>query len=92
MEVNFKFNDIVSLKFDLTKYKKDILKITKKYILGEISKESDESGTGGFWDLADKIITSNISYVWNYSWSCELQDFLYMKLKEYARIIIKELI
>jgi len=83
-KATFKFNDVFEISFDLSAYKKEIKEIAVKYLKGELSAANDETGTGGFWDLAAKIIDDNCSFFWKFPFSCEIQDFLYMKLKEYA--------
>jgi len=89
-KATFKFNDIFEISFDLKAYKKEIKEIAAKYLKGELSAANDETGAEGFWDLAAKIIDDNCPFFWKFSVSCEIQDFLYMKLKEYTPAITRE--
>ena len=79
-KATFKFNDIFEISFDLRAYK----------LKGELSAANDKTGIGGFWNLAAKIIDDNCPFFWKFSVSCEIQDFLYMKLKEYTPAITRE--
>ena len=92
MKVDFKYNDVLSFSFDLSGYKEEVKEIAKKYLSGELSSATDETGTNGFWDLAEKIIDENCPFFWKFSWSFCLQDFLYDKLKEYSKIIYSKII
>ena len=87
----FKYNETLTLVFDLKRYKDEIIKVAIKYLNKELTPENDETGAKGFYDLAAKIIDENCSFIWNLLISNNIQDFLYKKLTEYTPTVLREL-
>ena len=99
MIATFSLNKKIDLKVDLSKYKNEIKQIAIRYLKGDLDSNNDESGAGGFWDLANNIISWDFSFLDEMVFKekeidmvnlDEFIDFIYIKLKEYAVKILKE--
>jgi len=82
----------IKFEIDINQWKNDIASIAGKYISGEMRADLDETGSGGFWDLADEIIDTFESdgVKFDDDLRDSIQDDLYMNLKNISKEIVRE--
>jgi hypothetical protein len=98
-EYNIKNN--LYLKIDYSKYKEDIFKAMKMYLIKELWINEDEAGKGGFWDLANYILEQETSWIKGIKYdpykytpidAAELLKEIYNDVKKVAKQIFTDLI
>jgi len=91
MKIKIMINPVSTLEIDITQREDVIANLACKYLTGELRADTDETGSGGFWDLANDMINEfenfGIKFL-DYKRDI-IQDDIYMELKNISKEIIK---